>query len=185
MHYKAMITGVMVMLVVGCSQTTDVVQQTQANQLAISSVKDAPFYYPSGARFAIEPRFVTSELVSQAQQQALYQATSLYLEQALRERGFILVSAEQSPDFVVKFAVALAKDLSDESISEHFGLTPGLSNNEALNKASLLIAIDDASSGQRFWRGAAQGFAKEDASKAYRAERLKAVINKVLMQFET
>lgn len=172
------------LLVVGCSNTQQEIKPT-ASQLAISSVQDAPFFYPKGANFAIDPKFVSSEIVSQAQEQALYQSVTLYLEQAFKARGYNFVTMEQAPDFVVKFAVALSKDLTDEMISEHFGVTPGLSNEQSLNKASVLIAVDDHKTDQRLWRGAAQGFAKEDVAPSSREQRLKSVINKVLMQFDT
>jgi len=184
MQYKIIGATIMAIMLSGCSQTQPLTNSVE-NQLAISSVQDAPFYYDKGSRFAIEPKFVSSEIVTQAQEEALYQAVTLHIEQAFAQRGYEFVSTEQSPDFVVKFAVALSKDLTDQMISEHFGVTPGLSDNEALNKASFLIAVDDASSGQRLWRGAAQGFAKEDAKDAHRTTRLKTVINKVLMQFDT
>ncbi len=136
------------LLVVGCSNTQQEIKPT-ASQLAISSVQDAPFFYPKGANFAIDPKFVSSEVVSQAQEQALYQSVTLYLEQAFKARGYNFVTMEQAPDFVVKFAVALSQDLTDEMISEHFGVTPGLSNEQSLYKASVLIAVDDHKTEQR------------------------------------
>lgn len=182
-HRLAILTSLLIGIA-ACTQTAEPIARKE-NQLAISSVQDAPLFYNQGARFAIEPKFVSSKIVSPEQEQALYQEVTLYIEQSLAQQGYTFVSQDQVSDFTVKFALALASDVSDEKLSEHFGLTPGLPNNEALRKASLLIAVDDTLSQQRVWRGAAQGFAKEDIDQNNRAQRLKLVVNKVLAQFET
>ena len=77
----------------------------------------------------------------------------------------------------------LSKDLSDENISEKFGVTPGLSENAKLEKGSFLMYVEDANSKQRVWRGAVQGFVQENFSSAERKERTEDVVKMILAQF--
>lgn len=68
-------------------------------------------------------------------------------------------------------------------MNEVFGVMPGLQENEGLQKGSFVIYVQDLSTGQRIWRGVAQGFAREHMSEQQRQERAQKTVDTVLAQF--
>ena len=153
------------------------------NQLAISSVRDLPFSYSSGSQFSLAPKYVKETSLKAEETQAIYKIYASAIVDDLSTHGFTKTPIATDAKFYVGFGIALTADLSDDMINEKFGVTPGLPGNDALEKGSFLIYIEDASTGKRVWRGAAQGFAHENADEAERKKRAATIVGRVMTQF--
>jgi hypothetical protein len=86
-------------------------------------------------------------------------------------------------DFYVGFGIALAINISEQTIIEKFGVTPGLPNSDVLEKGSFLIYIKDARTGKIVWRGVAQGFVHKELNKEQRQQRTAEIVDRVMRQF--
>ena len=153
------------------------------NQLAISSVRDLQISYSPGSTFSLAPKYVKETSLKEEQTQAIYKIYADALVADLMKHGFYNTKNANNSAFYVGFGIALASDLSDQTISDKFGITPGLPSNDTLKKGSFLIYIEDVRTGKRVWRGAAQGFAHDDNNTAQREQRAATIINRVMNQF--
>lgn len=169
-------------VLVGCVQVTPE-QQRNSNQLAISSVRDLPVSYPRGSVFSLSPKYVKETSLKAEQTQTIYHLYSKVIANDLTKNGYIQGKVIQDAVFYVGFGVALSNDFSDEKINKRFGVTPGLPEKVDLKKGSFLIYIEDAVTGQRVWRGIAQGFANIGLTPEQRHQRASAIVASVMKQF--
>lgn len=155
------------------------------NQLAISSVRDIPISYSYGSQFSLAPKYIEENSLKDEQIKAIYKIYADAIVSDLNAHGFKSIGDAKRPAFHVGFGIALASDLSDKTISDKFGIIPGLPNpnSETLKKGSFLIYIEDARTGKKVWRGAAQGFAHNGNNDVQREQRASMVINRVMKQF--
>jgi hypothetical protein len=153
------------------------------NQLAISSVRDIPISYSQGSQFSLAPKYVKETSLKADQTQAIYKLYADAIIADLNGHGFQNTDDAKNSAFHVGFGIALASDLSDKTINDKFGITPGLPSNDELKKGSFLIYIKDARTGKKVWRGAAQGFAHEDSNEVQRAQRAAFIVNRMMKQF--
>lgn len=170
-------------LFISACVTVQVQPQVNKNQLAISSVRDIPISYSPGSQFSLAPKYVEETSLKPEQTQAVYQLYANAIIADLNSHGFKNTADSSNSAFHVGFGVALASDLSDKTINDEFGITPGLPGNDDLKKGSFLIYIEDARTGKKVWRGAVQGFAHEDANEAEREHRTAAIVSRVMKQF--
>ncbi|WP_019026416.1 DUF4136 domain-containing protein [Colwellia piezophila] len=176
-------TALLSCLFVSACVTVQVQPQVNKNQLAISSVRDIPISYSPGSQFSLAPKYVEETSLKAEQTQTIYKLYADAIIADLNSHGFKNTDDASHSAFYVGFGVALASDLSDETINDKFGVTPGLPSNDELKKGSFLIYIEDARTGKKVWRGAAQGFAHEDSSEAERIQRTVAIVSRVMKQF--
>jgi len=153
------------------------------NQLAISSVRDIPISYSQGSQFSLAPKYVEETSLKAKQTQAIYKLYADAIIADLNSHGFKNTDDAKNSAFHVGFGIALASDLSDQTISDKFGVTPGLPSNDELKKGSFLIYIEDARTGKKVWRGAVQGFAHENIAEAERVQRVTKIVSRVMKQF--
>jgi len=169
-------------VMIGCVQVTPELKQN-SNQLAISSVRDLPVSYPQGSLFSLSPKYIKETSLKAEQTQAVYHLYSKAIVSDLTKNGYINGQVIQQAAFYVGFGVALSDDLSDEKISDKFGITPGLPDKSDLKKGSFLIYIEDAITGQRVWRGIVQGFAHNELTPEQRHKRTATIVANVMKQF--
>lgn len=165
-----------------CVQVTPEPKQNN-NQLAISSVRDLPFSYPPSSSFLLSPKYVEETSLKAKQTQAVYQLYTNAIVNDLQTNGFTMTQSGQQAAFHVGFGIALSDDLSDDKINKKFGVSPGLPEKSDLNKGSFLIYIEDAITGQRVWRGIAQGFAQDGITVEQRQQRAAVIVASVMKQF--
>jgi len=169
-------------LVVSCVQVPQEQNNTRS-KLAISSVRDIPISYSPNSQFSLAPKYVKETSLKPEQTQKIYKSYANAIVKNLENNGFKSNNDSSIPDFYVGFGVALANDLSDQTISEKLGVTPGLPNSEGLEKGSLLIYIEDAKTGKKVWRGAAQGFVQEELNTEQRQQRIDDIVTNMMKQF--
>jgi hypothetical protein len=169
-------------VIVGCVQVPPEYKQSN-NQLAISSVRDLPVSYPQGSLFALSPKYVKETSLKAEQTQAIYHLYSKAIVNDLTKNSFINGQEGQQAAFYVGFGVALSDDFSDKKISDKFGVTPGLPEKLDLKKGSVLIYIEDVVTGQRVWRGIAQGFANTELTPEQRQQRAAMIVANIMKQF--
>ena len=165
-----------------CVQVTPEPKKNNS-QLAISSVRDLPFTYPPKSLFSLSPKYVKETSLKAKQTQAVYQLFTNTIVNDLQQNGFEITPKGQQAAFHVGFGIAMSDDLSDEKINKKFGVSPGLPEKDDLTKGSFLIYIEDAVTGQRVWRGAAQGFAHEGVTMEQRQQRTAVIVASVMKQF--
>ena len=106
------------------------------------------------------------------------------IEMYLNAKGYKQVSANEQPTFHIGFILEHEDDLSDEELSETFGLNPGLPDLPNLDKGTLLMFVLDGDNQSFVWRGAAQGFIIKDTTEEERDYRLKTIVHSMLNQFD-
>lgn len=156
---------------------------TKVSNLAVTSVWDIPTKFPVGAKYSISPQHLKKVSNKKGEIKNAYQRYADAIKANFDEHGFQEASNTDTAEFYVRFVLALSEDLDDKTISEKFGITPGLQESQELYKGSILVAINDAKTGQRIWHGAIQGFVQEEATEQEREKRRRYVLNMVLAQF--
>ena len=165
-----------------CVQVTPEVKKS-SNQLAISSVRDLPNTYPKDSLFNLSPKYVKETSLKAEQTQAIYQLYTNAISQDLELNGYKVAQTSQQAAFHIGFGIALSDDFTDDNINEKFGVSPGLPDQAGLKKGSFLVYVEDAATGQRVWRGIAQGFAHEELSTQERELRTQVIVASVMKQF--
>lgn len=156
---------------------------SRAKQLAISSVRDLPLSYPKGSLFSLSPKYVKETSLKAEQTQTIYQLYTDVIAADLQQNGFVKTKMLTQANFYVGFGIALTEDFSDDKINQKFGISPGLPEEDDLKKGSLLIYIENTQTGERVWRGIAQGFADENISLEQRKQRAETIVATVMKQF--
>jgi len=170
-------------LLVSACVTVPQEPQQNKNQLAISSVRDIPISYSKGSQFSLAPKYVKETSLKAEQTQTVYKLYADAIIADLISHGFKNTDDSANSAFHVGFGIALESDLSDKTINDKFGITPGLPSSDDLKKGSFLIYIEDARTGKKVWRGAAQGFAHEDLDETQRVQRASTIVARVMKQF--
>jgi hypothetical protein len=176
------ITFISLMILTACVQVVQAPVE-RGSALAVSSVWDIPTKYPAGSTFSLSPKYVEDVSLSPEQMKAIYQLYAKSIVEKFSEKEYHFTENNNVADFYIGFAIALSDDLSDKTISEKFGVTPGLQSKDALQKGSFLMYVEDGNSRLRVWRGAVQGFVQEDYNSAERKQRVDSIVMMVLSQF--
>lgn len=155
----------------------------RGNQLVVSSVRDMPVKFPQASLFSLSPKYVKEATFHEAKSQAAYQMYTNAIVADLQKHGFVNTASATQADFHVGFGIALSQDLSEDAINKTFGISPGLPEQESLKKGSFLVYIEDNKTGERVWRGIAQGFAHDEFTPAQRKQRAEQVVSIVMKQF--
>tara|TARA_B100000767_G_C19627799_1_gene476910 strand:- start:177 stop:734 length:558 start_codon:yes stop_codon:yes gene_type:complete len=179
---KVMIAVMTSMLLVGCVNEPPM-PSLPNNQLAISSIKDKTITYQKNSLFALDPKHIKKTSLKPSETQAIYKRYADAIISDLTRNGFTYTKDFNNTTFHVGFGLALTTDLSDQTINEKFGLSPGLNNEQGLTKGSFLIYVEDARTGESVWRGVVQGFVHEDSKSVEKSQRAVVIVNKVLQQF--
>lgn len=179
---KLSITVILSLTIAACVQVP-VENNTRASQLAVSSVRDLPISYPQGSLFSLSPKYVEETSLKPSQTQNIYKLYTNAIISDLQNNGFTNSTSSENSMFHVGFGVALADDFSEDNIDQKFGLSPGLPEQANMKKGSFLIYIEDAKTGERVWRGIAQGFAHEELSDSERKTRTQNIVSSVMKQF--
>ncbi|QDE31779.1 MULTISPECIES: DUF4136 domain-containing protein [Shewanella] len=101
----------------------------------------------------------------------------------MANKGYQLVSINDSPQMIVGFGMALESEMSDTEILAKVGLVPGLYTQDVngnYEKGSVLIAFFNPRVNLPFWRVLAQGFTEPDRILEEREARFDALITMML-----
>lgn len=184
MKTKALLLlGFSAIVLSACVQVTNTPVVDKAAKVAISSVRDAATQFPQGSNFVIKTHYVDHASTPPAEQEALYTRFGSAISNNFSRHGYQQTADNAQAKFLVGYGVASSNDFSDEKMNEVFGVMPGLQENEGLQKGSFVVYVQDLSTGQRIWRGVAQGFAREHMSEQQRQERAQKTVDTVLAQF--
>jgi hypothetical protein len=104
-----------------------------------------------------------------------------------RERIRILNAKTITSDLLIGFTMALESELSDQQISQNYGIAPGLSSNkDKMNnyeKGTVIIDVADAESRTLIWRGALQALVSSDIPEDVRRERINKAVKMLMDDF--
>lgn len=171
-----------IFILAGCVQMP-LNSDSRISNLAVTSVWDEPTKFSAGSTYSLSPQHLDNASSKTGDIKKAYLRYAEGIKQNFSYYGYQEVPNADAAEFHVRFILALSDDLDDKTISEKFGITPGLQESQGLNKGSILIAVIDANTGQRVWHGAIQGFVQEEATELERDKRRTYVINMVLAQF--
>lgn len=151
------------------------------NKLAVSSVWDVLTTVPKGSSIQITPHYL--EQVSKKHPKVIdaYHLFDTALKSSLEKQGYAIV--QPNAEYQLVFGVALADELNDNMISQHFGITPGLSADKDDEKGSFLVYIKNTQTGQRIWRATVQGIVRKEANSEQQISRTKQAVEMALLQF--
>jgi len=104
-----------------------------------------------------------------------------------RERISVLNAKTITSDLLIGFTLALEGPLSDQEISQNFGITPVLSRDKdktnEYEKGTVIIGIADARSRTLIWRGALQASATSDIPEDVRRQRISKAVRILIDNF--
>lgn len=158
-----------------CVQVNTEVENA-GSQLAISSIHDHDIVLDENSTYAFTP-------LQESERGATFPLVTAEIEKYLAVKGFQQVTPEQNPTFYIGYILEREEDLSDEQLSETFGLNPGLPDLPNLDKGTMLMFALEGESKQFAWRAAAQGFIIEDISAEERHLKIQQLVNSMLHQF--
>jgi len=151
----------LIILVCSCSSSQPVALPTGADTNVVLTVKKPSTAFPTGSTFSWaadagmiypDPRLDATNI-----RKLLMAAITSHLE----ARGYWF--ADNGGDYQVSFVAALRESLSDIELSKRFGINPGMVGDSldqnAYDKATIIIDIKSAADGILLWRSAMQGFA--------------------------
>lgn len=166
----------MVLSLSACVQVNTEIEHAES-QLAISSSHDRDLSLNSSSTYAFTP-------LQQGDNGARFPVVTTEIEQFFNSRGYQQVTPEEKPTFYIGYVLEREDELSDEQLTETFGLNPGLPNLPDLEKGTMLIFVLEGESKQFAWRGAAQGFVIDDLTEQEREHRIKQIVQSMLSQFD-
>lgn len=169
------------LILTGCVQV-DSFNTDRSKQLAVSSVRDYPVTYPSGATFALAPRHTETHSMTQEQERIAYDVYGKEIIKYFKAKGYVY-AADAKPDFYIGYGLGLEADLNDQKMTQKFGVLPGLKATNDLEKGSFIIYIEDSAMAKTVWRGAVQGFIQEEHSASEREQRAMFVVTTALRSF--
>ncbi len=181
-HFRNIILFFILLVVTACVQ---VVEEKPAHhlQVAISSARDTQTVYPIGTRFALSPKYIEEASLKPEEIQKVYHLYSNEIIKHFQQNRYLLVNNAQESEFLVGFGLALSQDLSDETINNEFGVSPGLAVSADNEKGSFLIYVVDTKSGERVWRGTAQAILNPNFTDQQRQDRAVKVVDMLLVQY--
>jgi hypothetical protein len=156
------------------------VQKSAKENIAISTARDSDKKFPPGSTFSLEPKYAKETSLKPEQIKESYQIYNNSLIKNLEKNGYRYSPEGKNVAFHVGFGLALSNDVSDEKLSNKFGLTPGLAEKSDLTKGSFIVYIQDGYSTKSVWRGAVQGFTHENLSPEQRKVRVNIIVDQVM-----
>jgi hypothetical protein len=151
----------LIILICSCSSPQPLELPTGADTNVVVTVKQPSTAFPTGSTFSWaadagriypDPRLDATNV-----RKLLMEAITSHLE----ARGYRFV--DNGGDYQVSFVAALRESLSDNELSERYGINPGMVGDSldqnAYDKATIITDIRNAGDGALLWRSAMQGFA--------------------------
>jgi hypothetical protein len=151
----------LIMLICSCSSSQPLELPTGADTNVVVTVKQPGTAFPTGSKFSWaadagmiypDPRLDATNI-----RKLLMEAITSHLE----ARGYQFVDTGEN--YQVSFVAALRESLSDNELSERYGINPGMVGDSldqnAYDRATIITDIKDAANGALLWRAAMQGFA--------------------------
>lgn len=182
MHSVKLLLLFIAFILSACVQVP-VKNESRVSNLAVTSVWDIPTKFASRTKYSISPHHLEKVSNKHGEIKSAYHRYADGIKKNLNSHSYQEVQDANAAVFHVSFILALSKDLDDQTISEKFGITPGLQESQGLDKGSVLVTITDANTGQRIWHGAIQGFVQQDATQEELERHRNYVINMLLAQF--
>lgn len=134
---------------------------------------DLAFLSLTENRFAVYPGANGSYLSEGVDSERVLANTKASISQIMTDKGYVLVSMDEHPDFIIGFGLGLESKITDEEIFEKAGLVVGLStegiNQKKFQKGTALVAIFTPGTKEPRWRALAQGLS--DMKKAPEARK--------------
>lgn len=134
--------------------------------------------------FALHPRLanvVPNEKINSYDVEILMRETII---KVMEQKGYQLVTLNDSPDMLVGYGFALGSSVSDQQILSKTGLVAGLSTHgvdmSEYEKGSVLIELYHPQQVDSVWRVLAQGFTNFEHEGEKRAERFEMLVNSML-----
>jgi hypothetical protein len=175
-------------LAVSCvTETVDTTPRMKFSDTAVVSVKDAGNAIAAGSTIAWQPeavRFYDDKRLQDAHLKTLIESEIVNNLQAKKMR---VVDSTSGASYIIAYAAALESSLDDSAIIQHFGLLPGKApvetDNENVEKGSLIIYVINKKSDRVVWRSAAQAGVQFDATAEQRSARVKQLVSEMFQTF--
>ncbi|MGX9461737.1 DUF4136 domain-containing protein [Shewanella sp. A14] len=172
-----------IVMLTGC--TTDGVSTTPTNRITMVASGDlstlSKAYAWHGSMFVVDT-------ANKMDEEALRKQLISSVNKLMANKGYQLVSINDSPQMIVGFGMALESEMSDTEILAKVGLVPGLYTqniNDDYEKGSVLIAFFSPGVKLPFWRVLAQGFTEPARIVEEREARFDALTKMMLNDIPT
>lgn len=158
-----------------CVQVIETERRTES-QLAISSVFEQDV--------KVQPNQTFNFMTLKHNDNNLYiNEIGRQISQYLENNQLVEVNEDAPSDYTVVYFLRKEGVQENKSLTDIFGIDPGLHSVSGLNKGTLMIAVLDAPQNKLIWKAATQGFIMENSSPEEKKERIQRGINSTLSQF--
>lgn len=160
---------------------------TRGISLAATSAKDFSVQPKASFAWKAEGREIFQD--ERLENSGIQAAIESNIRQQLNSLGYTFVESAAAADYLIGYAAALEKDMTDEVMLSRFGVLPGHpalpQSQTRFERGSLVLYLIDRANEQVTWRCAAQAAVDFDAESGQRNQRIEAVINSMLQTLPT
>ena len=157
-------------------------------RLTLVASGDLSFIASQNKAFALHPDFELLNVPDDVEPDQLKSRMRGAIIAVMQAKGYRQVAADEAPNLLIGYGVALGDTMSDGEILQKVGLVPGVSEQgvdmHRFEKGSVLLMAFDHKHASPSWRVLAQGFKPLNSDNALATkqadERLNRVINKML-----
>ncbi len=154
------------------------------NNFAIGVVISGDFQFiPAGAKtYAWHPQSGVTYVDGSVDKKTLRHMFNDAIENTLAQKGYVRVTMEQSPNFVVGYGLAVESELSDEEIFTKTQLSTGIPTADFKEdeKGTLFIAMYNYPLLEPKWKALAQSGAKAEHDPEHSERRINSYVDTVL-----
>ncbi len=185
----SIITVIVVLSVASVSCVTETIETPGMKfpETAVISVQDPNIFVTRGSTFAWLPeavRFYKDERLKNAPIKGLIEKE---IVKNILAKEMIFVGSVDTAKYAVAYTAALESSLDDTAIIRRYGLLPGNTrvptNDDNVEKGSLIIYIFENATNDIVWRGAAQVSVAFDTPMEERKQRVEHVLAEMFQSF--
>ncbi|CAM3636053.1 hypothetical protein [Parendozoicomonas haliclonae] len=170
----------------GCSQTPKAPESllpSGPQALAVTATHKQHFQPGRYDRLIIEPIYAGKKDQLLPERKQAYAAIESILVSELKPK----LSTEKGPRLgalTVRYGLVSGQLVSDSSLINFFGNTPGLTTVPGEEKMTIAVSLIHAETGKELWKGAAQGFVAKELSRELQLERARQAVHRMLATIE-
>lgn len=174
---------VVALLLTACV-TQDDELMPQSDRTTTVATGDLSFISANTKRFALHPSVATVKVDERVDSDKLNVAMQSALIKVMQDKGYQQVTAQDSPDLLLGFGMALGSEMSDKEILKRAGLVAGLSEQgvdmSQYEKGSVMLVMFQPYQAMPAWRVLTQGFTDLAHQDGKRQPRLESLVNAML-----
>lgn len=164
---------------VSCMQTVE--PSLLSFDSTVVTVKHKSRTVPAGAVLSWNPVVYETAAATPVDMRKIDEMVQQTIHDHLTQKGFTLAG---TGSYRLVYAAALERDLTDDDLSNLFGISPGFAPSPTgYDKGTVVLDVSDARTHETLWRAVAQGHVDYEIDDRTRRQRLKILIESMFADF--